>query len=415
MKGDDHMTEQMAGGSIALERLEKGLPPGRGAFLKKMTAGLDPLTAFLSDQYLDHYICLGGSKMKFVTGRSGSGKTHFSMRMLDEAADRGFMTVSFSAKDVWLHDFREIYLEILRQCDIEHILKGCADQIVRELGYDPAQIGPGKSFMDHLSEKGEADPISRGEIRSALRTYFTKNPLLDNNFACCCSILTGGILGHPVLEPASRDLVLSYLYGDKSVKLGQLRTLGLSPSRVTKVNARHLLRSLAEVVHLAGYKGLIVSVDDLEMVMNRAAGSAMRYTKLRRNDAFESIRQLIDDIDNMRYIMFLFGFERGLMDNENTGFKTYQALWMRIQNEVVSTRFNRFADIIDLDRYAEESYTEDVLIEMSGKIARVLTDLGRSVKMLDREKAGELLERSKFGGIGLPYLVAREVLSEDSI
>ncbi len=415
MKGDDHMTEQMAGGSIALERLEKGLPPGRGAFLKKMTAGLDPLTAFLSDQYLDHYICLGGSKMKFVTGRSGSGKTHFSMRMLDEAADRGFITVSFSAKDVWLHDFREIYLEILRQCDIEHILQGCADQIVRELGYDPAQIGPGKSFMDHLSEKGEADPISRGEIRSALRTYFTKNPLLDNNFACCCSILTGGILGHPVLEPASRDLVLSYLYGDKSVKLGQLRTLGLSPSRVTKVNARHLLRSLAEVVHLAGYKGLIVSVDDLEMVMNRAAGSAMRYTKLRRNDAFESIRQLIDDIDNMRYIMFLFGFERGLMDNENTGFKTYQALWMRIQNEVVSTRFNRFADIIDLDRYAEESYTEDVLIEMSGKIARVLTDLGRSVKMLDREKAGELLERSKFGGIGLPYLVAREVLSEDSI
>ena len=414
MKGDDLMTEQMAGGSIALERLEKGMPPGRGALLEKMTAGLDPLTAFLCDQYLENYISRGGSKMKFVTGRSGSGKTHFSMRMLDEAANKGFLTVSFSAKDVWLHDFREIYLEILRQCDIEHILQGCADQIVRELGYDPAQIGPGKSFMDHLSEKGEADPISRGEIRSALRSYFTKNPLLDNNFACCCSILTGGILGHPVLEPASRELVLSFLYGDKSVKLGQLRTLGLSPSRVTKINARHLLRSLAEVVHRAGYRGLIVCIDDLEMVMNRVAGSAMRYTKLRRNDAFESIRQLIDDIDNMRYIMFLFGFERGLMDNENTGFKTYQALWMRIQNEVVSTRFNRFADIIDLDRYAEEFYTEDVLIEMSGKIAQVLSDYGRPAKILDKEKAGGLLERSKFGGIGLPYLVVREVLSEDN-
>ena len=408
MKGDDLMTEQMAGGSIALERLEKGMPPGRGVLLEKMTAGLDPLTAFLCDQYLENYISRGGSKMKFVTGRSGSGKTHFSMRMLDEAAARGFLTVSFSAKDVWLHDFREIYLEILRQCDIEHILQGCADQIVRELGYDPAQIGPGKSFMDHLSEKGEADPISRGEIRSALRSYFTKNPLLD------CSILTGGILGHPVLEPASRELVLSFLYGDKSVKLGQLRTLGLSPSRVTKINARHLLRSLAEVVHRAGYRGLIVCIDDLEMVMNRAAGSAMRYTKLRRNDAFESIRQLIDDIDNMRYIMFLFGFERSLMDNENTGFKTYQALWMRIQNEVVSTRFNRFADIIDLDRYAEEFYTEDVLIEMSGKIAQVLSDYGRPAKILDKEKAGGLLERSKFGGIGLPYLVVREVLSEDN-
>lgn len=167
-------------------------------------------------------------------------------------------------------------------------------------------------------------------------------------------------------------------------------------------------------MHRAGYRGLIVCIDDLEMVMNRAAGSAMRYTKLRRNDAFESIRQLIDDIDNMRYIMFLFGFERSLMDNENTGFKTYQALWMRIQNEVVSTRFNRFADIIDLDRYAEEFYTEDVLIEMSGKIAQVLSDYGRPAKILDKEKAGGLLERSKFGGIGLPYLVVREVLSEDN-
>ncbi len=87
---------------------------------------------------------------------------------------------------------------------------------------------------------------------------------------------------------------------------------------------------------------------------------------------------------------------------------------MRIQNEVVSTRFNRFADIIDLDRYAEEFYTEDVLIEMSGKIAQVLSDYGRPAKILDKEKAGGLLERSKFGGIGLPYLVVREVLSEDN-
>ena len=323
------MTEQVSG-DAAVECLAKGLPPGRGTLLKEITAGLDPLTSFLSEQYLEDYICRGGSKMKFVTGRSGSGKTHFSMRILDEAAERGFLTVSFSAKDVWLHDFREIYLEILRQCDIEHVLQGCAGQIIRELGYDPTEIEEGKSFMDFLSERGEADPISRGEIRSALRTYFTKNPLLDNNFAFCCSILTGGILGHPVLEPASRELVLSFLHGDKSVKLGQLRALGLSPSRVTKINARHLLRSLAEVVHLAGYAGMVVCIDDLEMLMNRAAGTTMRYTKLRRNDAFESIRQLIDDIDNMRYILFLFAFDRGLMDNENAGFKTYQALWMRI-------------------------------------------------------------------------------------
>ena len=167
-------------------------------------------------------------------------------------------------------------------------------------------------------------------------------------------------------------------------------------------------------MHLAGYAGMVVCIDDLEMLMNRAAGTTMRYTKLRRNDAFESIRQLIDDIDNMRYILFLFAFDRGLMDNENAGFKTYQALWMRIQNEVVSSRFNCFADILDLDRYAEESYTEDVLIEMSEKFAKILSKYGWPAAALDREKVRELQERAKFGGIGIPYLISRAVLSNET-
>ena len=406
------MGEHANAADTSIERLKRGEVPGRGELLQEVTAGLEPLTGFLSSQYLEEYIPKGGSKLKFVTGRSGSGKSHFAARMLDEAEKRGFLTVAFSAKDVWLHDFREIYLEILRQVDIERVLEQCACGIIREMDYDPAQIGEGRNFMDLLSERNEADPISRGAIRSALRDRFTRNPLLDNNFAYCCSLLTGGILGHPVLEPANRDLVLSFLHGDKTVKLAQLRALGLSPSRITRFNARHLLRSLAEVVHLSGYAGIFVAVDDMEMLMNRAAGTSMRYTKLRRNDAFESIRQLIDDIDNMRYILFLFGFDRQLMDNENVGFKTYQALWMRIQNEVVSTRFNRFADMIDLDRYGEEFYTADVLLDMAGKLTRVFTAAGIPCRELSGEEITGLMERAKYGGIGLPYMIGRAVMEE---
>ena len=144
--------------------------------------------------------------------------------------------------------------------------------------------------------------------------------------------------------------------------------------------------------------------------MNRAAGSAMRYTKLCRNDAYESIRQLIDDIDNMQYIMFFFGFDRELLDDENVGMKTYQALWLRIQNEIVSTRFNKFADILDLDRYAQEYYTEEVLAEMSRKMADALEKRGIPARALGREETAELTERARFGGIGLPYLVSHAVV-----
>ncbi len=374
-------------------------------YIEQTTTGLQLLTDFVTKHYLCDYIVRGGSKIKFVTGRNGSGKTHFLLYMKKEAQDHGFLPVFFSARDVWLHDFKEIYLEILRQCDIEHILEGCACQIIREMGYDPAQIGEGKNFMDFLSERGEADPISRGEIRGLLRKHFTKNPLLDNNFACCCSLLTGGILGHPVLEASSRELILAFLHGDKTVKLSQLRALGLSPSRITKYNARHLLRSLAQTAHMGGWSGITVMIDDLEILMNRAAGSGIRYTKLRRNDAYESIRQLIDDIDNMQYIMFLFGMDRNLMDDENIGMKTYQALWLRVQNEIVSVRFNKFADILDLDQYAQEYYTEEVLTEMSEKAAEELAASGLQARALGRDEISDLMDRARFGGIGLPGLV----------
>ncbi|MDD2511237.1 MAG: DUF2791 family P-loop domain-containing protein, partial [Syntrophomonas sp.] len=33
---------------------------------------------------------------------------------------------------------------------------------------------------------------------------------------------------------------------------------------MTKYNARHMLRSLVEICRLAGYKGLIISIDELD-------------------------------------------------------------------------------------------------------------------------------------------------------
>ena len=394
----------------ALVRVLQGEAPGPGAILDATTTGLDSLTDFLREQYLREYIPLGGSKIKFATGRPGCGKTHFAQVMLEQAKALGYLTVRFSAKEVWLHDFKEIYLQILYQCDIEQVLRDCAGQITQSMGYDPMQIPEGQKLMDYLSERGEGDPISKGEIRNALRQFFTRNPLLDSCFAACCSLLTGDLLGHPTLEPASRELILAFMNGDKSVRLTQLRALGLSPNSVTRYNARHLLRSLAEVVHLGGHPGLLVVIDDMEALLNRAPGEVIRYTKLRREDTYESIRQLIDDIDNMRYILFLLCFDRTLMDDESYGMKSYQALWMRIQSEVVSTRFNRFADIIDLDRYADEYFTVPTLMEMSEKLAAVLSAAGHNTTPLTAETARDIIERGQYGGLGLPYLVNRQLL-----
>lgn len=386
-------------------QLVQGDAPDDSGLLEELSAGMSFLTDFWREKYLLEYIREGGSKIKFVTGRKGSGKSHLLKLTADIARQENYVTAEFSAREIWLHDFREIYLEILRQSDLMEVLRRCSFKIVENCGFDYQEIPEEMTFMDYLSRDGLADAITRREIRLQLKSMFLDNPLIDNNFALACSLLTGGILGHPLLEEQNKELLLGWLEGDRSVKIASLRSLGLSPVRITKLNARHMLRSLAQVIHMAGYAGLLVTIDDMELLISRSSLENVHYTKLKREDTYESIRQLIDDIDSLKNIMFLFGFDRELLDNDNAGIKSYQALWMRIQNEILSQKFNRFTDIVDMDRMAEQEYTAEVIVQMSEKLAKAAARGGISAILVDREKAEEILKQSKVGAIAIPGLV----------
>ena len=302
-----------------------------------------------------------------------------------------------------MHDFKEIYIEIFRQCDIMECLKAASRHLIQEMGFDFRDIPEGMKFIDYLSQNNMGDALNKREIRSQLRQIFLDNPMLDNNFALACSMLTGSILGYPVLEEQNRDLLLAWLEGDRSVKLSQLRALDFYPSRITKYNARHMLRSLAELVRMGDYSGLFIAVDNLEILISRSSLEPLHYTKMKREDTYESIRQLIDDIDSMKNIMFVYAFDRELIDNENAGLKSYQALWMRIQNEILGERFNRFADMVDLDRLAAQEYTPEVIVSISKSLA----DLQKNTPItpLNADTAKDIIAQARTGAVGIPQLI----------
>ncbi len=370
---------------------------------EQLTDGIGFLADFWREKYLQEYIRNGGSKIKFVTGRTGSGKTHFLRLMMAVAREEHYKTVWFSAKDIWMHDFKEIYVEIFHQCDLLSCLEAASVSLIREMGYDPQDIPAGMKFIDYLSQNGEGDAVTKREIRAQLRRFFLENPMMDNNFALACSMLTGSILGYPILEEQNQELLLSWLEGDRSIKLSQLRALDFYPSRITKYNARHMLRSLAEVVRMGGFSGLFIAIDNMEILTSRSSLEAVHYTKMKREDTYESIRQLIDDIDSMKNIMFVYAFDRELIDNENAGLKSYQALWMRIQNEIVGERFNRFTDMVDLDRLAAQEYSPEVIVAISKSMADLR--LNRTAEPLTEEQAQEIVSQARTGAVGIPRLI----------
>ncbi len=381
-------------------------------FGEQLLCGVDFLTDFWQEKYLQEYIRDGGSKIKFITGRPGSGKTHFLRLMTAVAGKENYETAQFSAKEIWLHDFKDIYVEIFRQCDVMACLEAVSRHVIQQMGFEYEKIPEGMRFIDYLSQIDSVDAITKREIRTLLRKTFLDNPLMDNNFALACSMLTGSILGYPVLEEQNKELLLAWLEGDRSIKLSQLRALDFYPSRITKYNARHMLRSLAELVRMGGHPGLFVTIDDMEILTSRSSLETIHYTKVKREDTYESIRQLIDDIDSMKNIMFVYAFDRELLDNENAGIKSYQALWMRIQNEIVGERFNRFADMIDMDRLAAQEYTPEVIVAISESIAG--TQNSTLVRPLNLESAEQVIERAHTGAVGIPQLIQMTMQEVDA-
>jgi hypothetical protein len=312
------------------------------------------VTDFWKAQYLETYIAEGGSKIKFLTGGDESGRSLALCEYLRDAEACGYKTAYISAKKTWLHDFKDIYVAVFDDVDFEGCLSVCADHIVKELGYDPATLPEGMDFASFLQDRSMFDPLTKREIREKLSEMFFGNTWIDNNFAISAALITGGILGYPQIEPAAKDLLLAWHRGEKEARVSVLRKLGLSPSRITKNNARHMLRSLAEIIRISGYKGLAIAIDNLEMLASASALEEIRYTKMRREDAYESIREMIDGIDTFSHFMLAFAFGKELLEDELCGLKSYQALWMRIQNEIESERMNRFADIIDLNKAGQE-------------------------------------------------------------
>jgi len=407
MTGNDYRT--------GVSLLKLGQAPGNGDILKRITVGADALVNFITEKYFAEYISLGGSKIKFVTGKPGSGKTHFLQLLSLAAKEMGFTVVGFSARDVWLHDFKEIYSEIVKGSDLAACLAKCAEKIVNSLGYDCSDIDVrGKeTFADYLSSIGEFDALIKREIRDQLRAMFLKNPLLDNNFAIACSLLTGGILGHPVLEGSNRDLLLSWLTGSSDIKLTALRALGLSPAKITKYNARHMLRSLAEVHRIASVPGIIVMIDNADILVSATSLDTVRYTRLKREDAYESIRELIDDIDTMGSVMFFYAFDRELLDNELSGVKSYQALWLRIQNEIDAGRFNCFTDIIDLDKFGTTAFTKENLLEMSAKVAGAVSAQAAEAEAITDGAAELILSKAQHAKTSLPRRTVLATMGSD--
>ena len=390
--------------------LANGRVPEDASLLRGITVGLDKVSGFFRKQYFSSYLKEGGSKVRFICGRKGCGKTHLLRLLALDAREEDFLTVSLDARSVNLFDFSAIYLAIIARVDIEAIASSIARSLALQFGQGDWDSDGRETLLEHMASARASDSLVITELRTELRRLMIDDAHIDGNMATAFSLLAGFRLGIFDLKRQDRDVLIAWLKALRPLKAKELRPLGLSPYKIDKYNARGMVRSLACILHLAGYGGLLVEVDNFEAVATNRREMGINYTKKRRDDTYESVRALVDDIDNFRYTMFVFAFDRVLLDDAAKGMKSYQALWLRVQNEIISSRMNLFQDLLDLDAANSQLLGADELVEMSRRLARAVEESPVSGHEITRQEADEIIRSSAFTSLSIPLLVSRKTL-----
>lgn len=359
----------------ALARLRDGKPPDDIKTLADVTVGLEEsICSFWQSCYLEDYIAAGGSKVKFLTGRPGSGKTHTLLLLVEAARRLGYFTVSFDARQVRLNQFNSVYQAVLDSADMDELVAAYCSGVVERLGYQPEQLPAGQDFLSWAVAQGRTPEMLKREIQEKLDTFYHDRKV-NHNFAMAFIQLCADHLGARPLDPEQKVSLIEWLKG-RAIPARDLRRLQIY-TRIDKFNARHMLSSFLYLARQCGRKGICVTVDNLEALLERGPTGRALYGRAARNEVYESLRQLLDDFAGFTGAFFVFSCSTELVHDEKGGFKSYEALWMRIQNEVSGTRPNKFADLFNQDALVKELFTTDACLELQDKLNTLLaTGLG---------------------------------------
>jgi len=257
---------------LDIESLRLGQPPINDEFLTRMTLGRELWLDRIRDYYLANYIASGGSKVKVLVGGAGSGKTHLLRCIQQDAKTLGYETVYLSAQDYddyRLNNLPNLYRAIVEQIGKDRLVRGLCYSVAQQLGYEAGKYNSAEFFLSVLIEDAELprDEAVR-KIEKAAGQIFR-----NVDFGPSFRAFAYRIINSRMINCNEDDIqtALKWLSGNK-LERHERKDLLLF-EQLNRTNARYWLNSLIHLLKLAGMTGLVVAIDNLEVLTKRSKES----------------------------------------------------------------------------------------------------------------------------------------------
>lgn len=312
---------------------------------------IDAYAEFLDGEYLGPYVKGGGAAVKFVVAPDDSTAEAFSTSLRDRAGSGGYLAVRVDAAVTRVHMMDQVFFEVARRVDWDGLAVVAVRAALAAAAY-PVPEGSDDVSVDAVAAHHSVDAgeLSR-DVNRLLQQRVYRDYGMVQEFRVAMLRLCQAQLRTGQVTEAEHAAVLDWL-------AGELRQISLLRSamifrRIGRHNARQMLFSLSHWLSTNAMAGLVLELDVRRLGFARRPRpeerSGLYYTRAALLDAYELFRQLVDNTDELSHCCVLVVAGPELLTDGNRGLDAYQALKLRIHDEVRDrNRDNPYSSLVRL-------------------------------------------------------------------
>jgi hypothetical protein len=275
----------------------------------------------------------GGSAIRFIIGEYGSGKTFFMNLIRLVALEKG-LVVMFAdlAPDRRIHatggQARGLYAEMARNLSTRTKPDGGALASVVE------------RFVSQAQRDAEARDLPTGNVIRERLAHFEE---LTGGFEFA-EVVRRYWEGHETGDDELKSATLRWLRGEFTTRTDARKALGVR-TIIDDASIYDHLKLMSAFVCEAGYKGLLVGLDEMVNIYKLTSAQA-------RNANYEQILRILNDVlqGSAKNLGFLMGGTPEFLMNTRRGLYSYEALQSRL---------------------AENTFARGGLVDLSGPVIRL--------------------------------------------
>lgn len=279
----------------------------------------------------------GISCTKFLKGTYGSGKSFLMNYFKQKALMEGFVVSTISlTSGLNFSRLDSLYTEIMSGLEIQ--------ETNRRKGTNFEEIFD--TWIKGLKKEKDLTQASQAimQVISQLNDY-------SNTFS---SVLLTYIRAKISNDAELATIAAAWIKGDQNMGYELKRKLNVKGS-VDAENAIHFLRGFSHLVSLIGYAGIVILVDEIELIMNNRVDTRLK--------AYTNLRYLMDICGNgdLEKCLFVFAGTEELFLDDEKGVKSYDALYQRMginlaENKNVTTSLRQ--PVIELTKMTQDQFLQ---------------------------------------------------------